>query len=76
MIGDNVTNDFLDNLAAEQYRKMHKKKELDLFEVIPKWKEWKESLNRKAHRDNIKALQREIEELKAEIVVLKASKHD
>ena len=43
-IGDNVTNDFLDNLAAEQYRKMHKKKELDLFEVVPKWKEWKESL--------------------------------
>ena len=26
MIGGNVTNDFLDNLAAEQYRKMHKKK--------------------------------------------------
>ena len=49
MIGDNVTNDFLDNLAAEQYRKMHKKKELDLFEVIPKWKEWKESLKRKKH---------------------------
>ena len=24
-IGDNVTNDFLDNLGAEQYRKMHKK---------------------------------------------------
>ena len=24
MIGDNVTNDFLDNLGAEQYRKMHK----------------------------------------------------
>ena len=23
-IGDNVTNDFLDNLGAEQYRKMHK----------------------------------------------------
>ena len=43
-IGDNVTNDFLDNLAAHQYQKMHKKKELDLFEVIPKWKEWKESL--------------------------------
>ena len=49
MIGDNVTNDFLDNLGAEQYRKMHKKKELDLFEVIPKWKEWKESLKRKKH---------------------------
>ena len=48
MIGGNVTSDFLDNLAAQQYRK--------------------------AHRDNIKALQREIEELKAEIVVLKASK--
>ena len=46
MIGDNVTNDFLDNLAAEQYRKMHKKKEQDLFEVIPKWKEWKESLQK------------------------------
>ena len=46
MIGGNVTNDFLDNLAAEQYRKMHKKKELDLFEVIPKWKEWKESLQK------------------------------
>ena len=45
-IGDNVTNDFLDNLGAEQYRKMHKKKELDLFEVIPKWKEWKESLQK------------------------------
>ena len=38
MTGGNVTNDFLDNLAAQQYRK--------------------------AHRDNIKALQREIEELK------------
>ena len=50
MIGGNVTNDFLDNLAAQQYRK--------------------------AHRDNIKALQREIEELKAEIVVLKASKNE
>ena len=24
MIGDNVTSDFLDNLGAEQYRKMHK----------------------------------------------------
>ena len=41
MIGGNVTNDFLDNLAAQQYRK--------------------------AHRDNIKALQREIEELKADV---------
>ena len=49
MTGGNVINDFLDNLAAEQYRKMHKKKELDLFEVIPKWKEWKESLKRKKH---------------------------
>ena len=29
---------------------------------------------RKAHRDSISALKREIEELKAEIVVLKASK--
>jgi hypothetical protein len=46
-IGGNVTNDFLDNLAAHQYQKMHKKKELDLFEVIPKWKEWKESLQGK-----------------------------
>ena len=46
MIGDNVTNDFLDNLAAEQYRKMHNKKEQDIFEVIPKWKEWKESLQK------------------------------
>jgi len=44
-----VTNDFLDNLAAQQYRK--------------------------AHRDSIKSLQREIEELKAEIAVLKASKN-
>jgi len=42
-----VTNDFLDNLAAEQYRKMHNKKEQDLFEVVPKWKEWKESLQGK-----------------------------
>ena len=50
MTGGNVTNDFLDNLAAQQYRK--------------------------AHRDNVQALLREIEELKAEIVVLKASKHD
>ena len=50
MIGGNVTNDFLDNLAAQQYRK--------------------------THRDNIKALQREIEELKAEIVVLKGSKNE
>ena len=24
MIGDNVTNDFLDNLANHQYQKMHK----------------------------------------------------
>jgi len=48
MTGGNVTSDFLDNLAAQQYRK--------------------------AHRDNIKDLQREIEELKAEIVVLKAMK--
>jgi len=47
MTGGNVINDFLDNLGAEQYRKMHKKKELDLFEVIPKWKEWKESLQRR-----------------------------
>ena len=45
-IGDNVTNDFLDNLAAEQYQKMHKEKEQDIFEVIPKWKEWKESLQK------------------------------
>ena len=45
--GGNVTNDFLDNLAAEQYRKMHNKKEQDLFEVVPKWKEWKESLQGK-----------------------------
>ena len=42
--GDNVTNDFLDNLAAEQYRKMHKEKKQDIFEIIPKWKEWKDSL--------------------------------
>ena len=48
MIGGNVTSDFLDNLAAQQYRK--------------------------AHRDSIASLKREIEELKAEIVVLKASK--
>ncbi len=48
-IGDNVTNDFLDNLAANQYQKQ-------------------------ADRDTIKALRREIEELKSEIVVLKASK--
>ena len=48
MTGGNVTNDFLDTLAAQQYRK--------------------------AHRDSISALKREIEELKAEIVVLKASK--
>ena len=45
-----MTNDFLDNLAAQQYRN--------------------------THRDSIAALKREIEELKAEIVVLKASKHD
>ena len=45
-----MTNDFLDNLAAQQYRK--------------------------AHRDSISALKREIEELKAEIVVLKASKNE
>ena len=45
-IGGNVTSDFLDNLGAEQYRKMHNKKEQDLFEVIPKWKEWKESLQK------------------------------
>ena len=50
MIGGNVTNDFLDNLAAQQYRK--------------------------THRDSIAALKREIEELKAEIVVLKASRDD
>ncbi len=24
MTGDNVTNDFLDNLAAKQYKKMHR----------------------------------------------------
>ncbi len=48
-IGDNVTNDFLDNLAANQYQ-------------------------RQADRDTIKSLRREIEELKSEIVVLKASK--
>jgi hypothetical protein len=30
MTGGNVTNDFLDNLAAEQYRKMHKKKKQEL----------------------------------------------
>ncbi len=48
-IGDNVTNDFLDNLAANQYQKQ-------------------------ADRDTIKSLRREIEELKSEIVVLKASK--
>jgi len=46
-IGDNVTNDFLDNLAANQYQKQ-------------------------ADRDTIKSLRREIEELKAEIVVLKS----
>ncbi len=50
MTGGNVTNDFLDNLAAQQYRK--------------------------AHRDSIASLKREIEELKAEIVVLKASKNE
>ena len=48
MTGGNVTSDFLDNLAAQQYIK--------------------------AHRDSIASLKREIEELKAEIVVLKASK--
>jgi len=48
MTGGNVTNDFLDNLGANQYRK--------------------------AHRDTIKELRREIDELKAEIVVLKAMK--
>jgi len=49
MIGDNVTNDFLDNLAANQYQKQ-------------------------ADRDTIKSLRREIEELKAEIIVLKSSR--
>ena len=48
-IGDNVTNDFLDNLAANQYQKQ-------------------------ADRDTIKSLKREIEELKAEIIVLKSSR--
>ena len=52
MTGGNVTNDFLDNLAAEQYRKMHKKKEQDIFEIIPKWKEWKESLIKKQKTTN------------------------
>ena len=28
MIGDNVTNDFLDNLGAEQYQKMHNDKKV------------------------------------------------
>ena len=28
MIGDNVTNDFLDNLGAEQYQKMHQPKKM------------------------------------------------
>ena len=30
MIGDNVTNDFLDNLGAEQYQKMHQPKEIKI----------------------------------------------
>ena len=42
-------NDFLDNLAANQYQKQ-------------------------ADRDTIKELRREIDELKAQIVVLKAMK--
>mgnify|MGYP003119696117 FL=1 len=30
MIGGNVTNDFLDNLAAQQYQKMHQPKKIRL----------------------------------------------
>jgi len=30
MIGDNVTNDFLDNLGAEQYQKMHQPKKMKI----------------------------------------------
>ena len=30
MIGDNVTNDFLDNLAANQYQKMHQPKKIKI----------------------------------------------
>ena len=34
MIGDNVTNDFLDNLGAEQYQKMHNDKKVTEFDKI------------------------------------------
>ena len=33
-IGDNVTNDFLDNLGAEQYQKMHNDKKVTEFDKI------------------------------------------
>ena len=34
MIGDNVTNDFLDNLGAEQYQKMHNDKKVTEIDKI------------------------------------------
>ena len=35
MTGDNVTNDFLDNLGAEQYQKMHQPKKPKEVKLTP-----------------------------------------
>ena len=40
MIGGNVTNDFLDNLAAQQYQKMHQPPKVDL--VAKAWEDYNE----------------------------------
>ena len=34
-IGGNVTNDFLDNLGADQYQKMHNKKVTEFDKITP-----------------------------------------
>jgi len=47
MIGDNVTNDFLDNLGAEQYRKMHQPKEI---KITP---ETYEEMNKEFEEENL-----------------------
>ena len=50
MIGGNVTNDFLDNLGAEQYQKMHKKEEVENLK--------KEILELQAEISTLKAMQK------------------